>query len=235
MITSKKNGTSFGLVALMRANHRRFVMPLDRIYQRLYCKQNNPILQLTIAPFAPTPIILSATESITIRLLESTDAPKLLAYFNNLSDQTKSYFGPHSFDKETVNTICATLNPTECVRLVAVSSDDQLIAYTLLQSGATPSDTGRYNALGININPETDCSLAPSIADAYQSRGLGNHLMTRALTLARTLGKKRVILWGGVQTRNERAVRYYRKYGFMELAPFEHNDVANYDMYVSIE
>lgn len=180
--------------------------------------------------FTPESIILSPNESITIRLLESADAPRLTEYFKGLSDETKSYFAPHSFMEETVRHICKTLNPDELVRLIATSADNQkIIAYMLLLSGATPSDSARFEALGIPINTETDYSIAPSITDAYQNRGLGSLLMQRCLDIARAMNKQRIILWGGVQARNERAIQYYRKFGFVEVGRFE-NDVLNYDM-----
>ncbi|QDK78439.1 GNAT family N-acetyltransferase [Spirosoma sp. KCTC 42546] len=189
----------------------------------------------TTNPFDPINVISSSGESIQIRLLEPSDAPKLLDYFTGLSAQTRQYFGPHPFDSETVNTICNTLDPKECARIVALSPEhERILAYVLVSSGATPADVVRYKSLGIDINAETDCSLAPSIADAYQSQRLGNFLMEKALAVAKGMLKKRVILWGGVQARNERAVRYYRKYGFVELGQFE-TDVLNYDMYLSLE
>lgn len=180
--------------------------------------------------FTPETVRLSPDELITIRLLDAADAPKLTAYFKDLSDQTKQYFAPHSFIEETVRHICKTLNPNEIVRLIATPTDDQkIIAYTLLLAGATPSDTARYQALGIPVNTETDYSIAPSIADTYQSRGLGNHLMRKSLGIARAMNKRRIILWGGVQARNKRAIQYYQKYGFAKVGQFE-NDVLNYDM-----
>ena len=185
-------------------------------------------------PFAPEHIILPSGESIIIRLLEPTDATKLTAYFNGLSEQTKQYFAPHSFIEETVRHICKTLNPNEIVRLVAVSADGQkIIAYLLLLAGATPSDMARYQSLGITLTTEIDYSIAPSITDAYQSRGLGNHLMKKALAIARAMQKQRIILWGGVQDRNRRAMQYYQKYGFVQVGQFE-NEVLNYDMYLSL-
>ncbi|WP_020596875.1 GNAT family N-acetyltransferase [Spirosoma panaciterrae] len=183
---------------------------------------------------APETIHLSPDEPIVIRLLDSTDAPKLTGYFKGLSAETRSYFAPHSFVEETVRHICKTLNPAEIVRLVATSADNQtIVAYVLLLSGATPSDAARFQTLGIPIHAETDFSIAPSIADVYQSRGLGSHLMKKALTIARAMNKQRIILWGGVQTRNVRAHRYYQKYGFVEVGQFE-NEVLNYDMYLTL-
>ncbi|MBD2700550.1 GNAT family N-acetyltransferase [Spirosoma sp. BT702] len=192
----------------------------------------NPLF--TVAPFTPETISLSLDEQITIRLLESSDSAKLTAYFGGLSEQTKSYFAPHSFIVETVEHICKTLNPEEVVRLVAVSSaTGKIIAYFLLLSGATPSDTARFQALGMPIHTATDYSIAPSIADDYQSRGLGNHLMKKSLAIARTMGKQRIILWGGIQDRNQRAMHYYQKYGFINAGQFT-NDVLNYDMYLPL-
>lgn len=42
-------------------------------------------------------------------------------------------------------------------------------------------------------------------------------------------GTKRIILWGGVQAGNEKAVSYYLKHGFRTVGQFEHNG-NNYDM-----
>ncbi len=189
---------------------------------------------LTDTSFTAETIILPPDEPVTIRLLESSDAPKLTAYFKGLSAETKSYFAPHSFIEETVMHICKTLNPNEVVRLVAVSADtQQVIAYLLLLAGATPSDMARYQASGIVLTPETDYSIAPSVADAYQGRGLGNHLMKKALAIARTTGKKRIVLWGGIQDRNGRAMQYYQKYSFVKIGQFE-NEVLNYDMVLTL-
>ena len=184
---------------------------------------------------SPSPITLLSGEQITIRLLEPADAPKLITYFDNLSEQTKHYFSPHPFDSASVQHICDTLNPNQLVRLVATSIDNQkIIAYVLLLPGASPSDTARYQELGIRLQPETDYSFAPSIADTYQSRGLGGHLLQKAIAIAQATAKNRVILWGGVQASNERAVRYYQKYGFVKMTEFERNGL-NYSMCLNLE
>ena len=174
------------------------------------------------------------TEELTLRLLQQTDADKLFDYFNQLSATTRQYFAPHPFDQTTVASICATLNPAELVRLVVSDgSDARILAYTLLLNGTTPSDTRRLEALGIELDLATDCSLAPSIADAYQSQGLGKPIMEKVLSIARATGKKRIILWGGVQAANQRAVSYYQKFGFLKIKEFERNG-PNYDMWLTL-
>ena len=45
----------------------------------------------------------------------------------------------------------------------------------------------------------------------------------------RQKGVNRIVLWGGVQATNEKAVNFYKKHGFIELGHFEHNG-SNVDM-----
>lgn len=180
--------------------------------------------------FEPERIQL-ATEELPLRLLQQTDSDKLSDYFSQLSAATRQYFAPHPFDQATVASICATLNPAEIVRLVVTdANDERILAYTLLLNGTVPSDTRRLEALGIDLDPSTDCSLAPSIADAYQSQGVGKFIMEKALSIAQATGKQRIILWGGVQAANQRAVNYYQKYGFVTINEFERNGLK-YDMW----
>jgi len=47
-------------------------------------------------------------------------------------------------------------------------------------------------------------------------------------------GIRRIILWGGVQAGNEKAVRYYLKHGFRTSGQFEHNG-NNFDMILDID
>ncbi|UFH53824.1 GNAT family N-acetyltransferase [Spirosoma sp. KNUC1025] len=181
-------------------------------------------------PVAEIQVQLAQNESVTIRLLTPADAPELMNYVDGLSEKTRSYFAPHPFDWGTIQHICNTLDLTQVIRLVATPvNSTQIIAYVLLMSGATASDTARYQAAGIQLDTETDCSLAPSITDAYQSRGLGGQLLQKALEIAQAMGKKQVILWGGVQADNEQAFGFYRKYGFITIADFDRNGL-NYAM-----
>lgn len=52
------------------------------------------------------------------------------------------------------------------------------------------------------------------ISGKFQKLGLGKHLMERALSLAKVLGKKRI--WLGVWEHNENAIAFYRKEGFIK-------------------
>ena len=72
------------------------------------------------------------------------------------------------------------------------------------------------------------------MADAYQQRGLGSALFPRLVDAARRLGRRRIVLWGGVRADNPRAEYFYRKLGFVECGQFQTRDTNNYDMLLAL-
>jgi ribosomal protein S18 acetylase RimI-like enzyme len=52
------------------------------------------------------------------------------------------------------------------------------------------------------------------VAKEYQGKGLGNILMTKALSIANDRGK--LYVWLGVWEKNENGIRFYKKHGFYE-------------------
>ena len=156
-------------------------------------------------PTAPQPEYLITTvalrtgEQAALRPLQPEDAVRLGAYFAGLSAETRARYGPHPFDQATADTICATLDPADILRMVATvphDGDERIIAYFLLKHGVWDKDRERYEHLGIPLDPETDSTLAPSVADDYQNQGVGNLMMRHILRAAALLGRRRVVLWG---------------------------------------
>ena len=45
-----------------------------------------------------------------------------------------------------------------------------------------------------------------------------------------TKGVRTIILWGGVQASNLKAVKFYKKNGYQFIASFWHDDKDNHDM-----
>ena len=60
--------------------------------------------------------------------------------------------------------------------------------------------------------------LAPSVSDEYQSKGLGNRLLEVMISKLKEMHRKHLILWGGVQADNSKALAFYEKNGFV---PFD--------------
>ncbi len=175
-------------------------------------------------------VTLSNSEKLIIRLLTLSDEENLFQYLLHLSPETRSRFGPHSFDKETVKNICRQL-PGDTRRYIAVQqSTGYLVAYFLIKEGMIEFDQQRYTRRQQFFSTATTVTFAPSVADAWQSTGLGtsmNNFIEREL---KEMGIYHIILWGGVQATNEKAVNYYKKLGYQYIANFWHEGKDNYDM-----
>jgi GNAT superfamily N-acetyltransferase len=203
---------------------------MDGVAQETSKKSILPEEQLT------TSARLRSGEPVTLRPLRAEDAVRLGEYFRWLSEETRARYGPHPFDQATADAICAALDPTDMLRMVAVTQEsarERIIAYVLLKRGAWEADRERYAKLGIPLDPATVSALAPSVADDYQNQGVGALLVKHVLDISRALGEKRVVLWGGVQATNERGIYFYNKLGFRKVGEF-FNDKNNHDMILDL-
>ena len=172
---------------------------------------------------------LKNNRPVKLRHLQAHDANRLFQYFDNLSLETRQRFGPHSFDRDTVKNICDNPTVNEW-RFIAEDTDDNtIIAYAIIKKGYLMHDASRLSSYGLQLSDHSDCTFAPSVTDAWQSSGLGSKLFEHILEQIRQEGFTRIILWGGVQSNNEKAVKFYLKYGFRVLGEFENNG-RNSDM-----
>ena len=203
--------------------------------------------QISIAEIQQSPSRITATIDhptlgrVTFRPLVTGDAAILGRYFVGLSEETRRLYGPHPFDQATADRLCAQVDYAHTIRMLATVGidaqrlEEQVIAYFILRLGVSESEKERYRQAGIVLDPQTDCSLAPSVADAFQDQGLGSLLMCHLFSTARRLGYARMVLVGGVRGTNDRAIHFYGKHGFRTVGTFEHPDEpVNYDMIVDL-
>lgn len=182
------------------------------------------------------PARLPSGEPICVRLLRPDDAERLGRYFLGLSDRTKARYGPHPFDQATADAICASLDPRDMLRIVATTGagdDETIIAYLLIKVGVRESDGKRYATLSIPLDPAECGALAPSVADAWQNCGVASAVMPVLITMARSVGIRRLVLWDGVIADNHLAQGFYRKWGFVKVGEFA-TSVLNFDMIAEI-
>jgi diamine N-acetyltransferase len=169
---------------------------------------------------------------VLIRKLISTDFDILFSYLEKLSEETKKRFEPHAFDKNAIIDFYAHVNNN--IGFIAYDADnEEIIAYSIIKMGFLEADNIRLKGYGLEQNHKTDCTFAPSVADAWQSTGIGTGIFKFIISELKTTEIKRIILWGGVQATNEKAINYYKKNGFKILRQFFHN-VENYDMALDI-
>lgn len=161
--------------------------------------------------------------AVQFRTLLTTDSAQLGDYFENLSAATRARFGPHPLDRATADSLCATIEPLHTIRFVAtLAAAEPIIAYCILMLHVTEHEQRRFAEYGLELTSTLDCTVAPSVADAYQNQGLGVPLMKHAVECARQLGRRSVVLLGGVQVTNERAVHVYQRLGFHTISIFEY-------------
>jgi diamine N-acetyltransferase len=173
-------------------------------------------------------ILLKNNKNILLRRLNSNDFDKLFEYLQNLSAETKKRFGPHLFDQKSILDFYS--NSDKNIGYIAINMQSQdIIAYSIIKIGYLEHDSFRLRSYGLVPDNNTDCTFAPSVADAWQGLGIGNALLNFILDDLITFKIKRIILWGGVQTKNYKAVNFYIKNGFKILGKFEYIG-ENYDM-----
>jgi len=171
-------------------------------------------------------------KSVLLRKLTSDDIEKLSYYLQNLGPDTIKRYGPHGFDKQSI--IELYQNQDQYTGYIAEdSATSEIIAYSIIKTGYLEHDGYRLQSYGLIPDEITDCTFAPSVADQWQSQGVGNSLFHFMLSDLKSKGFRRIILWGGVQSSNQKAVNYYLKNGFIKLGQFEYNG-QNDDMILEI-
>ncbi len=171
-------------------------------------------------------------KEIHFRRLRTNDYDSLFEYLQNLSTETTSRFGPHLFDKQSI--IDTYEKSDDHIGFVAVDPEtDGIIAYSIIKTGCLNHDSSRLMSYGLELNNKTDCTFAPSVADLWQNCGIGKALFNLILSEIIAKGISRIILWGGVQSDNKRAIEFYLRNGFRVLGEFEYNGL-NLDMIYEI-
>ena len=154
------------------------------------------------------------SEEITFRPLQHTDVSSLQQFLENLSEVTRRFATYPSYDLQCAQQFCDDIDHYEILRMIATVGNNQIIAVFEFNVDLEEFDIHRYRKYGVELNDETDIQFAPCIADEYQNRNLGSRLLHLMIDLAKQLGKKRMILWAGVLTDNQQAIRFYEKNHF---------------------
>ncbi len=185
----------------------------------------------------PCTLVLPDGSAATLRLLAADDVDALGTFFVELGEETRRLYAPHAFDRETAASLCAGPKPEEAWRFVLVASTPvpgRILAYFIIKLGGYASDAQRYAARGLHLDEATTCSLAPSVADDQQSRGIGSTVLGSILAAMATRGYRTMVLQGGVRALNPRAIRFYEKNGFVRVGDFRVRDLDNHDMMLDL-
>jgi diamine N-acetyltransferase len=175
--------------------------------------------------------LIFSQENIKVRKLISSDFDALLFYLQHLSPETKSRFGPHSFDFDSV---IQFYNRTDVTGFVAIETIyNTIIGYSIIKDGILYFETERLYKYEYPDIHNNSCTYAPSVADAWQGKGIGKLMFEHIVNDCQQKFIKRIILWGGVQSTNNKALHFYKRLGFVVLGEFEYNGL-NQDMLLEI-
>ncbi|HCL27864.1 MAG TPA: hypothetical protein DIC52_05465 [Candidatus Latescibacteria bacterium] len=176
----------------------------------------------------------------TARLLRSDDGDRLGLYFDNLGPSVRGMYGPHPLHAAHAALLCGSIDCDQLLPFVAIVNDPDdaeshaIAGYFLVQVGLRDGDRQRYIDHGHPLTEQECCTFAPCIADAWQSRGLGSALFAHLATSLRRLGRRQLVLWGGVRSDNPRAQHFYRKFGFRHVGDFGVKGLNNLDMVLDL-
>jgi GNAT superfamily N-acetyltransferase len=175
----------------------------------------------------------TGNKNVSFRLLEQRDQQSLYRYLNQLSPESKSRFGPHPFDCMTTIEICDDLYG-DTIYFIAEDAHNNIIAYMLIRKGILDADKNRYHQYNIYFDEIQTATYAPSVADDWQNSGLGTAMFQHILIELNNNGYKNLVLWGGVQTLNQRAVHFYSKHHFKKAGSFWYQGKDNLDMFLEL-
>ncbi len=178
-------------------------------------------------------ILLKNGETVQVRCLQKDDAALLIKYLDTLSAESKSRFGPHPFDRHTVEHICHRIDDDDVMRYVALHNGN-IVSYMLVKHGLIEWDSIRLAEKQQYFDFNCTATFAPSVLDAWQNTGLGTAMIEVILHDLRRKKYKQVLLWGGVQAGNARAVHFYKKHGFKHIGSFWHDGKDNHDMILDL-
>lgn len=169
----------------------------------------------------------------SFKKLEHSDLDRLCSYLEKLGSETRRRFGPHGFDRNSLENLF--IQQQDFLGYVATNDENnEIIAYCVLKKGYLEHDSFRFHSYGLTLDHATDCTFAPSVAEEWQGKGVGGELTNFIIGDLKEMGFRRILLWGGVQSDNHQALRYYEKLGFRRLGQFEYfgmNDDMCLDMF----
>ena len=136
---------------------------------------------------------MNSHSNVNIRLLEDTDLPKIPTFFSGLSEASRNFYHPYTFDDSAVQLTAEEIKSEDCVHIGAFS-DQKMVGHVWYR--------GRddYPVLGIGI------------IDAFQNMGIGQRLMQKIEITAQQRGKLGLSLTCYLE--NYRAIRVYAKQGY---------------------
>jgi diamine N-acetyltransferase len=174
------------------------------------------------------------TDAIILRDLQNHDTAALASYFAGLGTESKQRFGPHPLTEAGAAAVCSGQGTGQKTVRLVLETHVQIIGYFILEPQMSEHEARRYLVFDIALESDRDYLFAPSISDQYQNQGLASLAMPDIIAEAKALGARSLVLMGGTQASNGRAIAFYEKFGFERFGGYQ-TEVFNHDMRLVFE
>lgn len=162
-----------------------------------------------------------------LRSIAVQDAEPLATYFTELSADSKRRFQPHPLTTEQAAQIAHT--PHETTIHTVLLDEKRIIGYFILETTMSEHEQGRFAQQGIELLSGVDVLFAPSVLDEFQNQGLASQVMPIFIDFLKTKNARSLVLMGGTQETNARAIAFYEKFGFVKCGGY-YTEMFNHDM-----
>ena len=174
-------------------------------------------------------------EKITLRPLLHSDIKGLTTFLENLSTETRRLSTFDSYDKVTATELCDAINKYDKLRFVLEFQSKKIVGLVEFTLDIPQNVVDTYATYGFTLDTDYTCRFGPTLANKYQNQGLGSLLFPYVTKIAKLLGKKYIILYGGVLANNLHAIKYYEKHGFKITGKYNNdNGDETLDMILNI-
>ena len=146
-------------------------------------------------------VLLADGSEITLRPIRPQDAQIEAEFVRNLSDESRYY--------RFMDTL-RELSPQMLSRFTRVDHDRHLALIAVSRKDGRESEIGvaRY----VVTDDGSECEFAIVVADAWQGKGVGTHLLRALMDAARQRGVR--TMFGEVLASNHKMLKFVRRLGF---------------------
>ena len=159
---------------------------------------------------------------LALRPYEVDDEERVAHFFDGLSPLTRHRYGVSDSGESVAQDWSGSIALYDKLRMVieevtpsgARGDRDSFRGIVEFSLDITDEDRERFGRHDILLDPPSTLRFGICLADEFQGLGVATAALPEVLALASKLGRRRIILWGGVLVQNGPAIAFYERNGF---------------------
>ncbi len=162
---------------------------------------------------------------VVLRPFQLGDEEAIEAFFDGLGEDTRDWYGVTETGEGIAQDWAQSIGIRDDLRLVFKEAVGRgsghragplwgVAEFSLELVDEERERFGRWNE---SLHPGATIRFGSCLSDEHQGVGLASAAMPPVTRLVRRLGRRRIVLWGGVLVQNGPAVAFYERSGFRTL------------------